>query len=234
MLALACIGYARWYVVHSAQTRLFAQLGDVLDRTVAIALDPTSGVSHAAANSLGAKTIEIESSRLVLAAAGSLSAMLFGLAVFAGCLWVSHGSGHFGLTAIMGAWGWLVSGTTVAAITSGGYSMIRTLQTSIPFRSPTMPSAPTSVPFSVLVILGLVSSMLWLGLLPWILGWFLGSRLREWRMVALPFDVRSFAEDDAVADVIPRITCSCGTKNLVTSASCYACGAVLSLQDPGA
>jgi hypothetical protein len=96
----------------------------------------------------------------------------------------------------------------------------------------TMAPSPNT-PIALYVVIGLAATLLWQTLLPWLLGWFLGSRVRQWRSFAVDYGSTS-ANPGPVPQAVmqpERRRCACGAVNLPTAGSCYACGAALGVHE---
>jgi len=234
--AIVIVGVLQFNLVWAAQTKVASDIGKIVESSYtyskASAGRPPAGPTRPSA----AELATLQTHQVALIAARNATAVLHILAVFFGCLAVAYFSRTIWSSVSVAFLGWATSGIVIGALTrqaltlSGPPSVVQSAATA---GRPT----PSTAPFALYLVLGLASVLIWQTLLPWLLGWFIGSRVRSWRSFAVDFgplgsglsQAQAYSVADGPAD---RSRCSCGAVNLSSATSCYACDGPLGMREP--
>lgn len=235
IVAISVVGAMQWHYVGAAQSRYFAEVSrayaSIFSLPQKLANDPTHNPFQSPILDLGS----MPSRQAELALTKNAMAVLSTLTIFAGCFAVAYYSRNPWPSVAVAVVGWLVTGTVAAALTSQAVKMLADMPQSfsgglITWHKP----GAGGPPFALYVVIGLFSALLFQGFVPWIAGWFAGSRISSWRASVLDFSVGGDALSPAAVPSSDRRRCQCGAVNLPAAATCYACGAVFETTGPAA
>jgi len=132
-------------------------------------------------------TLEVDKTALHQAQRDAVSAnmawaFLAALAVLIACLVVANATQRIWPAVMMGAFGWLVSAYSVAAILRYTAALYAGLTAEYVAELPYPSLATGPLPFAFMFLTGLSTTFLWQTAIPCALGTFVGLRLRIWRL----------------------------------------------------
>jgi hypothetical protein len=223
IVAISIAGAMQWHFIGTAQNRVTAAMNSLYS---AVMVPPTKSPSTPSRPPSAALAVDLAARQTQLAMARSSTISLSVLVIFCACFAVAYFSRTAWPSVIVAIYGWILGGLLLATFASQAFKQYSPPVALNSMAARWQPPPPPQTPFGLYVGLGLASALLWQGVLPWLFGWFFGSRVRSWRAFAVDFNAKNDRGAQAVPVVVERWRCQCGAANLPSAVSCYACGAI--------